>query len=145
MKTPVTVGLASLIVCSGAFLTVLCLQIARLIEQTYFPVNINWTVLRVEVVGADLLVHSALVKDRGCDYKPPPIGFASTREPIVIKSLNPVAGANWPPGPEYRPVGPWVLVGAADKAVEIHQEHWCHNMWPVMSNLGTVNAKGQVK
>lgn len=144
MNRPLTFGFAALIVGTSGFVVVLSLQFARWVEQTYYQVNIDWQVERVEVVGADLVVYSTIVKSRGCNYKPPPIGFASTREPIAIKSLSKTAGANWPPGPERRPVGPWVLVGAAEKTVDIHQQHWCHPMWPVMSRLGTVNAAGQV-
>jgi hypothetical protein len=145
MNRNISLGLACLIVGAAGFIAMLGLQVARWAEQTFYQVNVDWQVARVDVVGADLVVYSTVVKNRGCDYKPPPIGFAETGEPIPVKSLSATAGANWPPGPERRPVGPWVLVGGAEKTVEIHQEHWCHAMWPVMSKLGTVNAEGQIK
>lgn len=135
----------SLVICASGFAVVLSLQAARWIEQAFFPVNIKWQVTTVEVLGNDLVVSGTMVKDRACDYKPPPRAFSSTGAPMAVRSQSATAGQNWPPGPTPRPFGPWVIVDGAKDTPTLYQEHWCHLGWAVWSKLGSVNANGQVE
>jgi hypothetical protein len=124
-----------------AFVVLTALTVAQRIEQLYFPVNVDWTPSSVTREGDNLIVAGTMVHARDCQYIPPPRARTIDGQGLLVESRSPTRATSWAVSDTPQRFGPWVVHGGAGKRVLFYQEHRCHLLWHITTDLGEVDDR----
>lgn len=102
-----------------------------------YPVAHDFKPSSVWVEGKDGFVTGHLRKRHGCEFRGTGATVVGTGASLPVHSLSATSRTSWPPDNQYRPIGPWLITGAAGLTVELNQHHECGNQ-DVFSVLGRV-------
>lgn len=111
------------------------------VERWVAPVNTNWTATEVRAAGRDLIIAGTVVKQRNCEYIPPPIARAENGQNLYVESISPTATVSWPASDVPQKFGPWIVRDGAGRALKFYQRHDCHALWTTFTYLGEVDAR----
>jgi len=116
-------------------------SIIRAVEQRWFPVLQQWQPLRIETVGADVVVFGQQVKPRDCEHLPPLRAETEAGRHLRVVSASVTAGQSWDASQAQRDFGPWTIHEAAGLRVRLYAEHRCHPFWTTFSQLGYIDTR----
>lgn len=112
------------------------------LETWAFPVSRDWMVTEWHNDGNDVIVVGTFRKTRSCSYIPPPrVLSVAAGEPMLVRSESRTPVFSMPASQDLRKFGPWRVIDGANQKLLFHQEHECHPLWNVFTNLGSFDPK----